>query len=68
MGPLSDQTQGPEPSIRRARFEIDQIRGQNILNRTPTAGPDRSLTQRTREMTLDDQQTFLDVGNSALVR
>ena len=67
MAPLSNRTEGPQNNLNRAQFEIDQVRGQSYLERPPTADPERYLTHRTRQMTLQDQQTFLNVGNNALV-
>ena len=54
--------------IKRTSFEIDQQRGQAILNRTPRATSNRFLSQSVEALTLDEQKKFRDTGNNALVR
>ena len=54
--------------IKRTSFEIDQQRGQAILNRTPRATPNRFLSQSVEALTLEEQKKFRDTGNNALVK
>ena len=53
--------------IQRTAFEIDQVRGQAILNKTPAASSDRVLTGFSRRLSLQDQDAFRETGNNALV-
>ena len=51
----------------RARYQIDEIRSKEFLDKVPKADQPRTLSRRGREMSDADRQIFLEKGNKALV-
>ena len=68
ISPSSVMIEDRPHRIQRTAFEIDQARGQAILNQTPDASSDRVLTGFSNRLSLDDQNAFRETGNNALVR
>ena len=67
LGPLSIHGEDYKTVKDRARYQIDEIRSQEIKDKVPKADEPRSLSRRGRAMSSADQKIFLEKGNKALV-
>ena len=66
--PTSLFSQHPIQVHEQQQFEKAQEKAQGLLSTVPIPSPNRTLSEKTQELSAEDRATFLREGNHLLVR